>query len=208
MSAQITRVVSGAVEGLVDEAVLTRLINYVQAVPHAVYGKKGKPYLRQRINGYNNAAHHSPWFVLVDLNSDAGCAPTLISEWLPNPAPQMCFRVAVRKIEAWLLADHERLARFLRINKTRIPANPETETDPKQTVVNLARESRRRIITRDMVPRPGSGRSVGPAYTSRMIEFVSDINSGWRPEVAAQHSDSLHRCLTNLTALVTRCYSG
>jgi hypothetical protein len=208
LSIPIPLKITGAVEGSIDEAVLTRLIEHVRAEPGIVYGKHGKSYLQKHLSGFNNAAHRSPWFVLVDLNSDAGCAPTLISEWLPNPAPQMCFRVAVRKIEAWLLADHERLARFLRINKTRIPANPETETDPKQTVVNLARESRRRIITRDMVPRPGSGRSVGPAYTSRMIEFVSDINSGWRPEVAAQHSDSLHRCLTNLTALVTRCYSG
>jgi hypothetical protein len=36
-------------------------------------------------------------------------------------------------------------------------------------VVELARYSRRRDIREDMVPRPGSGRSVGAAYTSRLI---------------------------------------
>jgi hypothetical protein len=62
-------------------------------------------------------------------------------------------------------------------------------------MVVLAAQSRRHDIREDMLPRPGSGRAIGPAYTSRMIEF---IQSYWRPDVATFSSDSLRRCLTRL----------
>jgi hypothetical protein len=115
----------------------------------------------------------------------------------------MCFRVAVREIEAWLLADRERLAAFLGVKSARLPANPEEEPDPKRIIVELAQQSRRREIREDMAPRPGSGRQIGPAYSSRLIEFVSG-SGGWRPEVAARSSDSLRRCLSCLRKLKRR----
>ena len=195
-------VVTGAVEGDVDEAVLRRLVEHVGAMPGPVHGKNGKTYLQQRLGGYNQAAQLSPWVVLVDLDHDADCAPPFRASWLPNPAPYMCFRVAVRMVEAWLLADRERLSRFLSVHASQVPLNPEAVDDPKQSMVDLARQSRRREIREDMVPRPGSGRTVGPAYTSRLIEFVLEGTFGWRPEVAAKLSDSLDRCLDCLRRLV------
>lgn len=69
-------------------------------------------------------------------------------------------------------------------------------------MVEMARRSRRRDIREDMVPRPGSGRTEGPAYTSRLIEFVADVDHGWRPDVAALSSDSMDRCLQCLRRLV------
>ena len=195
-------VISGAVEGSVDEAVLYRLVAHMGATSGPVYGKKGKPHLRQRIGGYNQAARLSPWVVLVDLDHDADCAPFLLTSWLPNPVSRMCFRVAVREIEAWLLSDREHLARFLGVAISRIPLNPEAVDDPKRTMVELARHSRRREIREDMVPRAASGRAVGAAYTSQLIEFVGDTAGGWRPEVAATSLDSLDRCLRSLRRLV------
>ena len=111
----------------------------------------------------------------------------------------MCFRVAVRQIEAWLLADSERLARFLSIAIARVPVDPEALDNPKETLVNLARHSRRRDIREDMVPRPRSGRSVGAAYTSRLIEFAE---TQWRPEIAAERADSLRRCRIRIERLI------
>lgn len=108
----------------------------------------------------------------------------------------------MRQIEAWLFADRERLARFLSVASSRIPQDPESLDNPKQTMVNLARQSRRRQIIEDMVPRPNSGRNVGPAYTSRLIEFVQDATNGWNPGVASRLSDSLNRCLRCLHQLV------
>jgi hypothetical protein len=198
----IAVVIYGAVEGLVDEAVVRRLIRHVGAEPGPIYGKNGKVYLRKQVKGYNEAARWTPWIVLVDLNHDADCAPPFQAEWLPSPAPKMCFRVTVRQVEAWLLADRERMARFLRVPLPRIPYSLETVDDPKRLMVDLARRSRRRDIREDMVPRPDSGRKVGPAYASRLIEFVGDEREEWRPDVAARSSDSLNRCLRCLCRLV------
>lgn len=147
-----------AVEGVVDEAVVKRLIADTGGIPGAEYGKKGR----------------------------------------------MCFRVAVRETEAWLMADCERLAQFLGVRRSWIPGDPEAVDDPKTTLVDLARRSRRRDIREDMVPRAGSGRSVGPAYNSRLIEFATDRLRGWRPDVAAAGADSLARCRRCIDDLMRR----
>jgi len=197
-------IISGAVEGLLDEAVLKRMISHVGGLPGVVYGKAGKASLLKRLAGYNQAAVHSPWMVLVDLDQDAECAPPFRYALLPHPAVGMCFRVAVREIEAWLLADRERLARFLALPASSIPSDPETVASPKDAMAQLALRSRRRDIREDMAPRRGSGRRVGPAYTSRLIEFVTDQSRGWQPESASNHAPSLARglgCLRRLVAL-------
>ena len=187
-----------AVEGTVDEVVVRRLA-YEAGLPVAVvHGKRGKDDLRQRLPGYNTAARFGVWVVLVDLDHDADCAPELVADWLPAPSRGMCFRVVVRAMVAWLLADRERLAAFLGVAPGRIPPDPELEPDPKRTMVGLSIQSRRREIREDMAPRWESGRVVGPAYTSRMIEFTQ---SHWRPEQAAERSDSLRRCLRRLREL-------
>ena len=58
---------------------------------------------------------------------------------------------------------------------------------------------RRKRIREYMVPRHGSGRQTGPAYVSRLIEYV---DTTWRPDVAARHADSLQRAITCLRRLV------
>ena len=124
-------IISAAVEGIVDEAVVRRLIAHAGGQTGDVYGKNGKDELRQKIDGYNNAARHAPWVVLVDLDNDADCAPPIRDAWLPVPAPHLCFRIAVREVEAWLMADAQTLARYLRVRRTRIPAEPENLARPK-----------------------------------------------------------------------------
>jgi hypothetical protein len=109
-------VVTVAVEGSLDQAVVQRLIEEAGGVLGPVHGRKGKQYLRDGLNGFNNAARFSPWIVLVDLDEDAECAPELRQEWLPDPADHMLFRIAVREVEAWIFGDPERLSRFLRVH--------------------------------------------------------------------------------------------
>ena len=191
--------ITAAVEGIIDEAVAAKLISHVGGKIGPVYGKQGKPYLRQQLSRYNNAARHAPWFMLIDLDLDADCAPPICRAWLGNPNLLACFRVAVRETEAWLLADPQSLAQFLSVSSARIPAQPESLNDPKMEMVNLARNSRRKAIREDMVPRVGSGRSVGPAYSSRVIEYIV---KSWRPDVAATHADSLARTIRALRRLV------
>lgn len=193
-------IISTVVEGITDEAVARRLIMHVGAIPGTVYGKNGKPHLRQRIAGYNQAARRAPWLVVVDLDQDEDCAPPLRAAWVPTPAPYLCFRVAVHEIEAWLMADAAALSEFLGVARSRLPNDPDAISAPKEALVHLARASRRRSIREDMVPREGSGRVVGPAYTSRIIEFAS---RHWRPAEAARQSDSLRRAIRGLERLVT-----
>ena len=68
--------------------------------------------------------------MLVDLDDDADCAAALCADRLPDPAPHLCFRVAVREMETWLLADREAAARFLSVPGSRIPQDPETVANP------------------------------------------------------------------------------
>lgn len=192
-------VITAAVEGDVDEAVVRRLIIAAGGQLGSVYGKAGKPPLRDRIRGYNHAARHAPWLVLVDLNSEADCAPALRRTWLPDAVPQLCFRVAVRQVEAWLMADADSLAAYLSVARSRIPLNPESIFNAKTEMVNLARRSRRRGIRLDMVPREEGGRSVGPAYSSRLIEYSE---RHWRPDVAAGRAESLRRALACVQRLL------
>jgi hypothetical protein len=196
--------ISCAVEGPVDEAILRVLLKYCGIRPAGIYGKRGKSFLRQKVHSYNQAASYYPWIILVDLNHEAECAPALRTLWLPNPAPGMFFRIAVREVEAWLLGDQERISAFLGVTISKIPQNPEMHDDPKHLMIELAANSRRREIREDMVPRPGSGRKIGPAYPSRLIEFATNRRSGWRPEVAARNSDSLNRCLRRLNSLLKK----
>jgi hypothetical protein len=114
----------------------------------------------------------------------------------------MCFRVAVRELEAWLMSDRQRIASFLGVSIAKVPRAPETLDYPKETMVDLARQSRSRDIREDMVPRPGSGRHVGPAYAARMIEYATSFDRGWRPEVAADHAPSLRRAREALARLI------
>lgn len=193
-------VVFSAVEGPVDESVVLRLLEYAGMTPGPVYGNKGKVHLMNKLAGYNNAARLNPWLVLVDLDTDK-CAPTFVATHLPSPSGGMLLRVAVREVEAWFLADHENVAVYLGVPVSKIPLDAEGLPNPKQTVVNLDRHSRRRGIREDMVPDPESGREVGPAYWSRMIEFALDY---WDPEVAAQSSDSLRRCVQRLQELAAQ----
>jgi predicted PilT family ATPase len=60
MTAPKPVMISGAVEGLVDEVVLRRLVERAGGVLNPVHGGNGKSHLRQRIAGYNQAARLMP----------------------------------------------------------------------------------------------------------------------------------------------------
>ena len=191
-------ILTAAVEGDLDEIVLRHLVAEAGLALGTVYGKTGKSQLRDRIHDYNNAARFTPWIVLVDLDREADSACLMRRSWLPEPAPNLMLRVAVRALEAWLLADGETISQYLGVLRNRVPHIPDNELDPKRSLVELARQSYKSQIRRDLVPRPGSGRAVGPAYSSRMAEFVESF---WNPETAAQRSDSLRRCRLRLQEL-------
>jgi hypothetical protein len=104
--------------------------------------------------------------------------------------PNLIFRIAVREIESWLLADRTGFASFLNIKKQLIPLNPDGIRDPKRLLINLAKRSHRRLIRNAIVPTPGNTARIGPDYNGQLSYFVTNI---WNIEEALKNSDSLRR---------------
>lgn len=188
------------VEGTTDEPVAKRLLKQLGLEVGTVYGRKGKPYLLQHLSGYNKAARFQPWFVVVDLDSDAKCPSQAVRQWLPVPSDGMRFRVAVCAMEAWLMADRESMASFLSVASSTLQHTIDLDPNPKETLINIARKSRNKSVREVIVPRQNSGAKVGPLYVARLREFTE---KHWRPDVAAGHSRSLSRCINALSTLTS-----
>ncbi len=189
-----------AVEGNLDEAVAERLITLCGGQPGKVAPKQGRPYVLEHIGGYNEGARYGGlWFVLVDLDRSPECAPELVAEALPEPADSMCFRVAVREVEAWLLADRAGFARWAGVPASRIPLDVESIARPKEQLVDIVRRSYRRERRDAIVPRPGSRRTEARDYSDTLAEFVA---TDWDVEAAASAAPSLARAIRCLRAKI------
>ena len=187
------------VEGQTDLTVLTELLQSLDVHEIETYVKGGKTELLKGLDGYNKAARFAPWLVVLDLDQVVACAPDYVNSILPAPANGMMLRITVRSIEAWLIADREKMAKFLGIPVANFPANPDAEKNPKLLLIELVRRKcRGKQLRQDLLPDPKSGQAVGPGYPGRISEFVQ---KHWRPEVAAQRSESLARCIHALEQL-------
>lgn len=186
------------VEGATDEMVAKRLLTHAGFVPGETFGRSGKADLLVRLPKYNQAARRNIWFALVDLDNDAVCASQAIARWLPAKEEGMMLRVAVKAIEAWLMADVESMAAFLHVSPSLFPDNPDEEANPKEKLVNIGRRSANNGIRNEFVPRQGSGAHVGPRYATLLNEFTQNY---WHPEEAMRRSDSLRRCINALSAV-------
>ncbi|MCB0764947.1 MAG: hypothetical protein KDB84_09590, partial [Flavobacteriales bacterium] len=122
-----------------------------------------------------------------------------IADWkLHSVQGRLIFRIAVREVEAWLLADRAGFAEFLGLPVTKIPQAPESLRDPKQTLINLARRIKRRRLAEELIPPVGSSSSVGPFYNDRLSEFVT---TKWNVQSASKRSPSLAKALYRLHEL-------
>jgi hypothetical protein len=186
---------TAAVEGLLDQAVAQVIAPVTGHQIQRIYVTNGKSGLDNRLRGFNNATRFAPWFVLRDFDADAPCPGELQRTLLSSPSRYMCFRLAVPQIESWIMADRERFASRFSIRPESLPASPDTLASAKRALLSLVRVSRNKVVRSDMLPREDSGAREGPAYSSRLIEFVK---GDWRPKVAARSSPSLASCLQAL----------
>ena len=188
-----------AIEGQLDEAVL-KVILWQSGIPFAIcscYMREGFGYLKKQIRAFNNAAKGTPYLVLTDLDTYK-CAPLLIEKWLPSHKHQnLIFRIAVRGVEAWLLAHRQAIADFLGINVRKIPEYPDNIENPKQFLINLARKSRKRRLKDAIIPRPGSTATIGPDYNNIMSLFVGN---DWDVNEAVGNSPSLKRAFNEIAS--------
>jgi hypothetical protein len=167
----------------------------IQYAARTVYNRGGNGYLRQTINGFNNAAKGVPFLVGTDLDR-YDCPPALIDDWLRRPKHHnLLICVAVREAEAWVLADRGSFAAFLGISVENVPKDVEALADPKATLIQLARRSRKRQLRDDICPRPRSTSRIGPNYNARLGTFVSE---SWNPTAARLNSQSLNGAMNRL----------
>jgi hypothetical protein len=186
-----------ACEDELSEAVLRRLLLEVER-GYAVgftYRRGGFGYLRRTVAGWNSAAQSVPLVLLTDLDQNP-CASALIKDWLPGPRhPNLLFRVAVREVESWVLADAEGLARCLGVPSRLIPRNPDNLLDPKVELIAVAARSRSSEVRTGIVPKPGSTARQGPDYNRLLVRFVQ---STWNIDAACLASPSLARSVKSL----------
>jgi hypothetical protein len=186
-----------AVEDELSELVLLKIFATAKRPYHvgATYRRGGFGYLRRNINGWNAAAKGKPFVVLTDLDN-APCPADLIEKWLESPPnANLIFRIAVREVEAWLLADAHNLAGFLRIAERLVPGSPDEIPDPKATLIGLATKSKLKYIRDNLLPRPGSTAKQGRGHNECLGAFVRE---NWDVRAASVRSPSLARSLRRL----------
>jgi hypothetical protein len=183
-----------AVEDPLTESLFAKILGTIPITyaTRTIYNCGGYGYLRQNINGFNNAAKGVPFLIGTDLDRYE-CPAALIQEWLIHPKHNnLLIRIAVREAEAWILADKENLARFLGIRPALVPDDVERIADPKGELIELARRTRRRELREDICPPAHSTRKVGPNYNARWAAFVLQQ---WDPSVARERAESLARAI-------------
>lgn len=183
-------------EDELSEYVLTQLLSRFGSKFYSCvsYNGHGFGYIKTKINGFNEACKAIPFIVLTDLDNTP-CPPELIENWFEHPLhPNMIFRIAVREVEAWLLADIEGYAKFLGISEANFSHKPEQDPDPKRTLIALTKRSRRRSIKEDIIPINGNA-TIGPNYNGRLMEFVFEF---WDIDRAMGRSESLRRACEKL----------
>jgi hypothetical protein len=193
-----------ATEDQLSEAVGERLVNETGGRLQVCVrmGRRGNAYLKAKLPELSRLANSVPVMLLTDLDR-IDCPPTLIRNWLGRRAlpDDLLFRVAVRETEAWLMADLEGFADFTGVPPDRLPREPETLADPKETLVNLVRRHGRAKIRSEVVPPPRSRAKVGLGYNAVLCEFVRER---WSPERAAPVTESLARARHRLGELAGR----
>ena len=157
--------------------------------------ERGVDNIRTSIPKYRTASHALAHIVLADLDK-APCAPALRQQWGVATLPDaMLFRVAIREVEAWVLADRAGFASFAGIPQSKVPQTPEALADPKQALINLVRQSRNRRLVAELVPAQGTSMSKGPLYNERLGQFVREK---WDVAAAMHAAPSLQRSVDRL----------
>ncbi|AZE15273.1 DUF4276 family protein [Pseudomonas chlororaphis] len=162
--------------------------------------RNGFGYLKSRVANFCQMAKQAPVLLITDLDRKQ-CANTLIDDWLGNheKPENFLFRVAIREVESWILADQEALRKLLG-KKGQLPHRPDELADPKSAFLSLAQNAPKNI-KEELVAQRGSVSSQGVGYNAILGQWVSE---SWSPTRAAERSPSLQRTRQRLLELSER----
>ncbi len=185
-----------ATEDELSEAMALRLISELKRPHHVMHklGLRGSGYLRSKMGNWCQMADRQIMMVLTDLDR-ANCIVDFRNEWLAGrPLPEtLVFRIAVREVESWALADHEAM-RELVGKKGVLPTEPDSLADPKQTFLGFAKIASR-SVRQDLLKVSDGQLRQGLGYNARLTHWV---NTSWNPSRAAARSPSLARARLRL----------
>ena len=199
------------VEDAPSAAVAKKLVAQRNSVlAHKLHFREGFPALT---GGYSALEKKCPSFLLMangglytfsitDLDTRT-CAVDLIRDWFCIPTVQpvalpkeVVFRVAVREVEAWIMADREAWAKYIGIPAENFSNLPDTLPDPKRHLLNVIRRKGMKRVHKEMLPNGTA--HIGPRYNEVLCNFVS---AKWSPSRASCNSPSLKRAIDALHRL-------
>ncbi len=173
---------------------------FVDGFP-AVTGGQGA--LKKKCPKFLNMAKGGLYtFSLADLDTCV-CAEALIRQWfalykgeniaLPK---QVIFRVAIREIESWIMADRDAWSDYIGIARGNFSTKPDALPDPKQYLLSVIRGKGHRKYHRQMLP--AGTASIGPLYNTVLCKFVRER---WSSVRASEYSPSLSRAIMALNRI-------
>lgn len=184
-----------ATEDILTEVVCERIAHHFGIEVSLRLRRGGNGYLKSKFDSFIQMSRMYPVLVVTDLDRKI-CAPSAIQEWRNGrelPAG-LLLRIAVREIEAWLMADHQAFGDLI---GSRIDFCVESVLDPKEKLLSLAARAPR-AIREDLVASRGAISSQGIGYNTRLSSFVI---SDWCPTRAAENCESLRRAMGRISEL-------
>lgn len=141
---------------------------------------RGRDALDRALAGYNAGARFTPVLVLRDLDN-LPCAAAAVAARLPRRHGNCLLRIAVRSLDAWLMADRQAMASFAKVRVALVPDSPETLPRPKDVLLSILRQSKDREMRR--VLGVDAGVADWQVIGAWSAEFIRDH---WEPERAAR----------------------
>ncbi len=187
-------------EDELSEAIAKKLVQ--QVLPSinidCSLGKQGFGYIKSKMKAWNEISEYKLILVVTDLDNHE-CAPKMRHEWTKGlkPNSNLLFRIAVREIESWLLADHLSVKKVVKTT-AKIPESPDLLNNPKQTLLNLIDKYGYRQFKEDLIRKEGNNCFQGIGYNNVLSAFVE---STWSASRAAKRSDSLRRSIDHLQSI-------
>lgn len=190
------------VEDALSRAVIVRLLNDLLGEVYLTElqpSRGGFGWIKKKLPNYCTLSLHHHVFILTDLDR-AECPPSLRKDWidsakLTEPLPEkLSFNIAVTEIEAWLLADHSNLSRYLGIP---IPALPNDTQLPnaKEYLLRCIQKHGNRESKAELLP--SGDAKVGLGYNAHLSRFAVEQ---WDFNAAAERNASLHRAVERIAA--------
>lgn len=193
--------IQAIVEGLSDTGIALTLLRHCgfHLDINDIRIANGCAKLDTLIPKYRHAASKRfPWVVFRD--ADGKCPLDLRTQLEQTSSFVQYFqlRIVVNEIESWIMGDRDAFAKYFRVNKAKVPQNPDSLPNPKLTLLQLCSRSAKRSVSEKMTAISAGQFAKGPEYVAELNNFAL---AAWNPEQAAMNCPSLQRAISSLTSL-------